>query len=352
MHSERINNLKQYFKEKILILDGAMGTMLQANKLQEDDFRGAKFKKWNIDLKGNGDVLNITNKKIIKDIHGKYLEAGADIILTNTFNSNNISQSDYNLEEFASEMNFNAAKIAREIADIYSDRNPEKLRFVAGAIGPTNKTASISPRVDDPGFRDIYFDELKGVYKECALSLIDGGVDLLILETVFDTLNAKAGIFAINEINKENSLEVPLMISGTLTDLSGRNLSGQTVEAFWNSVRHGNPISIGLNCSFGAENLTPAIQELSRVADTYVSAYPNAGLPNPMGEYDEKPEKTASLVGEWAKEGIVNIIGGCCGSTPQHIEKIFKEVTKYSPRAIPKIKKTMKLSGLEPFGVI
>ena len=349
---DRINNLISYLKKRILIMDGAMGTMIQKQNLSESDFRNSKFKKWSIDLKGNGDVLNITNSKIIKDVHSAFLHSGADIILTNTFNSNKISQSDYGLEDYSNDMNYSAAKLAREVADKFSDKNPDKIRFVAGAIGPTNKTASISPKVDDPAYRNISFDELKNVYRESAISLIDGGVDFLILETIFDTLNAKAGIFAIGEINQKKNYKIPLMISGTITDFSGRNLSGQTVEAFWNSVRHAEPLSIGLNCSFGAERLTPALEELSRVADTHILAYPNAGLPNPMGQYDETPEATASYLAQWAKNGIINIVGGCCGTTPEHIKQIYDEVSKYSPRLIPKIKKSMKLSGLEPFGII
>ncbi|PPR79303.1 MAG: Methionine synthase [Alphaproteobacteria bacterium MarineAlpha2_Bin1] len=351
-HQDRINNLISSLKKRILIIDGAMGTMIQKKDLSESDFRSSKFENWSIDLKGNGDVLNITNSEIINSIHSAFLDAGADIILTNTFNSNKISQSDYGLEDYSTEMNFSAAKLARSVADKFTDKNPDKIRFVAGAIGPTNKTASISPKVDDPAYRNVSFDELKDVYKESAISLIDGGVDFLILETIFDTLNAKAGIFAVGEINQKRSHKVPLMISGTITDFSGRNLSGQTVEAFWNSVRHAEPLSIGLNCSFGAERLTPAVEELSRVADTNILAYPNAGLPNPMGEYDETPDTTASYIAEWAKNGIINIVGGCCGTTPEHIKKIYEQVSLYSPRVIPKIEKTIKLSGLEPFGVI
>ena len=352
LHKDRIINLKKSLKERILVLDGAMGTMIQQHNLSESDFRNSKFQNWSIDLRGNGDVLNLTNSKIIRSVHSAFLDSGADIILTNTFNSNKISQSDYGLEDYSNEMNYSAAKLAREVADKFSDKDPGKMRFVAGAIGPTNKTASISPKVEDPAYRNISFDELKDVYRESALSLIDGGVDFLILETIFDTLNAKAGIFAIGEINQKRKCKIPLMISGTITDFSGRNLSGQTVEAFWNSVRHAQPLSIGLNCSFGAELLTPAIEELSRVADTNILAYPNAGLPNPMGHYDETPGKTASYLANWAKSGIINIVGGCCGTTPDHIKKIYEEVSKYSPRLIPKIKKTIKLSGLEPFGII
>tara|TARA_B100001121_G_scaffold310691_1_gene344084 strand:- start:19615 stop:20679 length:1065 start_codon:yes stop_codon:yes gene_type:complete len=348
----RINNLLNYLNKRILIMDGAMGTMIQKKNLSESDFRNSRFKNWSIDLKGNGDVLNITNSKVISDVHSAFLDSGADIILTNTFNSNKISQSDYGLEDHSTEMNYSAALLARKVADKFSDKNPEKIRFVAGAIGPTNKTASISPKVDDPAYRNVSFDELKDVYKEAAISLIDGGVDFLILETIFDTLNAKAGIFAIGEINQKRTYKIPLMISGTITDFSGRNLSGQTVEAFWNSVKHAEPLSIGLNCSFGAERLTPALEELSRVADTNILAYPNAGLPNPMGEYDETPELTASYLAQWAKNGIINIVGGCCGTTPEHINRISKEVSRFSPRAVPKIEKTLKLSGLEPFGIL
>ncbi len=345
---KRIDLLNKSLQKRILVLDGAMGTLIQSYKLNEADFRGNKFENWSNDLKGNNDVLCLTQPGIISEIHDKYLQSGADIIITNSFNSNRISQSDYGLEEFTYDLNFNAAKIARDSADNWSNKTPNKTRFVAGSLGPTNRTASISPKVDDPAFRNTSFEELRKVYKESALGLLDGGVDILILETIFDTLNAKAAIYSLGEILEEKSQEIPIMISGTITDMSGRNLSGQTVEAFWYSVRHISPITIGLNCSFGAEDLRVPIQDLSRIADTYICAYPNAGLPNHMGEYDEQPETTAKLISEWAREGFVNVVGGCCGTTPEHIKKISEAVKNIAPRVITSKKKALRLSGLEP----
>lgn len=347
--TERIQQLKASVKDRILILDGAMGTMIQRYKLEEADYRGQSYKDWPSDLKGNNDLLSLTQPDIIKEIQSQYLEAGSDIIETNTFNATTISMADYGMEELAYDINVAAAKIAREVADEQTEKTPDKPRFVAGAIGPTNRTASISPDVNNPGFRNVTFDELVIAYKEQTKGLIEGGVDAIMIETIFDTLNAKAAGFAVLEAFKECDITLPIMISGTITDLSGRNLSGQTVEAFYHSLNHLKPFSIGLNCSFGAEQLRPYIQEIHNAADCFVSAYPNAGLPNEMGEYDESPEEMAAKIEPWAKDGLLNIIGGCCGSTPDHIRAIAKAVEPHSPRTIPEIETKMRLSGLEPF---
>ena len=346
---ERIAALKREAKERILILDGAMGTMIQRYKLDEAGYRGARFKDHKRDLKGNNDLLVLTQPKIISAIHNAYLEAGADIVETNTFNAQAISQSDYGLEDIAYEMNVAAAKLAREAADAWTKKTPEKPRFVAGAIGPTNRTASISPDVNNPGFRNVNFDALVEAYTTQARGLIEGGVDIILIETVFDTLNAKAAGFAVEQVFDELGVELPIMISGTITDLSGRNLSGQTPEAFWYSMQHLKPFSIGLNCSFGAEQLRPSVDEIAHVAGTYVSVYPNAGLPNEMGEYDESPEFMAGLLEEWARDGLINIVGGCCGTTPDHIRAIAAAVSKYPPRKVPQVAHRLRLSGLEPF---
>jgi 5-methyltetrahydrofolate--homocysteine methyltransferase len=335
--------------ERILIIDGAMGTMIQRHKLDEAGYRGARFKDWQRDIKGNNDLLVLTQPKIIAEIHEAYLEAGADILETNTFNAQRISMADYGMEELAYEMNVAAAKIARAAADKWTKKTPDKPRFVAGAVGPTNRTASISPKVSDPGYRNVDFDELREAYKEQVRGLIDGGVDIILIETIFDTLNAKAAGFATLEVFEEKGVELPVMISGTITDLSGRTLSGQTPEAFWYSMRHLKPFSIGLNCALGAETMRPYLAELSSVAGTRISAYPNAGLPNAMGEYDETPDDMACQMEPWAKDGIVNVVGGCCGSTPDHIAHIAEHVAKYKPRQIPAIAPKMRLSGLEPF---
>ena len=305
--------------KRILIIDGAMGTMIQRHKLDEAGYRGARFKDWQRDVKGNNDLLVLTQPQIIGEIHEEYLEAGADIIETNTFNAQRISMADYGMEELAYEMNVAAAKIARAAADKWTKKTPDKPRFVAGAVGPTNRTASISPKVSDPGFRNVDFDELREAYKEQVRGLIDGGVDIILIETIFDTLNAKAAGVATLEVFEEKGIELPIMISGTITDRSGRTLSGQTPEAFWYSMRHLKPFSIGLNCALGAELMRPYLAELALVADARISAYPNAGLPNAMGEYDETPDDMACEIEPWAKDGIVNIVGGCCGSTPEHI---------------------------------
>ena len=336
-------------EERILIIDGAMGTMIQRHKLDEAGYRGARFKDWKRDVKGNNDLLVLTQPQIIAEIHGAYLAAGADIIETNTFNAQAISMADYGMEALAYEINVAAARIARTAADKWTKKTPEKLRFVAGAVGPTNRTASISPKVSDPGFRNVDFDELREAYKEQVRGLIDGGVDIILIETIFDTLNAKAAGFATLEVFEEKDIELPVMISGTITDRSGRTLSGQTPEAFWYSMRHLKPFSIGLNCALGAEPMRPYLAELANVADARISAYPNAGLPNAMGEYDETPDDMACQMEPWAKDGIVNIVGGCCGSTPEHIAHIAEHVKKYRPRRIPEIAPKMRLSGLEPF---
>jgi 5-methyltetrahydrofolate--homocysteine methyltransferase len=335
--------------QRILIIDGAMGTMIQRHKLDEAGYRGERFKDWPRDIKGNNDLLVLTQPQIIADIHEAYLEAGADILETNTFNAQAISLADYGMQDLAYEINVAAAKIARAAADKWSRKTPEKPRFVAGAVGPTNRTASLSPDVNNPGFRNVDFDTLREAYKEQIRGLMEGGVDIIIIETIFDTLNAKAAGFATLEVFDEKGIELPIMVSGTITDRSGRTLSGQTPEAFWYSMRHLRPFSIGLNCALGAELMRPYLAELSSVADTRISAYPNAGLPNAMGEYDETPDDMACQMEPWAKDGIVNIVGGCCGSTPDHIRHIAEHVAKFAPRKIPTLAPRMRLSGLEPF---
>ena len=346
---ERIAALKREAKQRILILDGAMGTMIQRYKLDEAGYRGARFKDHGHDLKGNNHLLVLSQPAIISAIHNAYLEAGADIIETNTFNSQSISQSDYGLADIAQELNVAASRLAREAADAWTARTPDKPRFVAGAIGPTNRTASISPDVNNPGFRNVSFDALVQAYAVQARGLIEGGVDIILIETIFDTLNAKAAGFAVEQIFDEMGVRLPIMLSDTITDLSGRNLSGQTPEAFWYSLKHLEPFSVGLNCSFGAEQLRPSVAEIGAVADTLVSVYPNAGLPNEMGEYDETAEHMAGLLEEWAKDGLINIVGGCCGTTPEHIRAIAETVAKYPPRHVPEVPHKMRLSGLEPF---
>jgi 5-methyltetrahydrofolate--homocysteine methyltransferase len=346
---ERIAALKHAASERILILDGAMGTMIQRYKLGEAEYRGARFKDHPRDLKGNNDLLVLTQPKVIGEIHNAYLEAGADIVETNTFNAQAISQADYGLESVVHELNVEAARLAREAADAWTKKTPEKPRFVAGAIGPTNRTASISPDVNNPGFRNVSFDALVEAYAEQTRGLIEGGADAILIETVFDTLNAKAAAFAVEQVFEELGVELPMMLSGTITDLSGRNLSGQTPEAFWYSLKHVRPFSVGMNCSFGAEQLRPSVDEIAHVADTLVSVYPNAGLPNEMGEYDETPEHMAGLLEEWARDGLINIVGGCCGTTPDHIRAIAAAVAKFPPRKVPRVSHKMRLSGLEPF---
>ena len=338
-------------KNRVLVLDGAMGSLIQNYKLTEDDFRGERFKDFKYELQGNNDLLSITKPSVIREIHEAYLDAGADIIETNTFNANRISQSDYHLESLAYEINFEAARIAKEAADRFTHINPAKPRFVAGAIGPTNKTTSLSPKVEDPGYRAVYFDEMKDCYYEQIKGLIDGGADILLIETVFDTLNAKAAIFAIEKLLAEYKKRIPVMISGTITDASGRTLSGQTVEAFINSVSHIDLLSIGLNCSLGAQEMRPYLEELSRKAPFNISAYPNAGLPNQFGEYDETPELMSGYIKDFTDNNFVNIIGGCCGTTPEHIRELAKIAEKASPHKKAEINSNLRLSGLEPLTI-
>lgn len=335
--------------DRVLIKDGPYGTEIQRAKLSPDDYAGNTGLKQ--DQKGNNDLVNLTQPHVIRAICDSYIAAGATVLATNTFNANRISQADYGAEALVHDINVSAAKIIREACDEATARDAVP-RFVCGAMGPTNKTLSLSPDVEDPGFREVSFDEVKDVYREQAAALVDGGSDFILIETVFDTLNCKAAIMAVKELEAERGEEIPLMISLTLTDLSGRNLSGHTVEAFWNTVRHAKPATIGLNCSFGAEQLRPHVQLLSDVADTLLMAYPNAGLPNEMGEYDELPETTASFLKLWAENGRANILGGCCGSTPEHIAAIAKAVESIStPRAIPERETRMQLAGLEPFTI-
>lgn len=328
--------LSECLDERILIIDGAMGTMIQRHKLKEADYRGTRFADWHTDVKGNNDLLSITQPEIIEGIHRQYLDAGADIIETNTFSSTSIAQADYDMQELAYELNVASAQCARKAADEYTTKDPTKPRFVAGAIGPLNKTLSLSPDVNNPGYRAVTFDEVAAAYTEQVKGLVDGGVDILLVETIFDTLNAKAAIFAIKQyFHKLGRPELPIMISGTITDASGRTLSGQTLEAFYVSVMHANPLSVGLNCALGASEMRPHVEELAQIASCYTSAYPNAGLPNAFGEYDEQPHQTAHIIEEWAKEGWVNIVGGCCGTTPDHIRHIADEVKKFPTRVLP-----------------
>jgi len=331
-------DIKEILKQRILIIDGAMGTMIQRHKLEEEDYRGDRFKDWHTDVKGNNDLLSITQPQIIQNIHELYLEAGADIIETNTFSSTTIAQADYDMQALAYELNIASAKCARHAADKYTALNPAKPRFVAGAIGPLNKTLSLSPDVNNPGFRAVTFDEVAAAYTEQISGLVDGGVDIILVETIFDTLNAKAAIYAIkNYFRKEHKKELPIMISGTITDASGRTLSGQTLEAFYISVMHASPLSVGLNCALGAQEMRPHVEELSAIANCFTSAYPNAGLPNAFGEYDEQPHETAHIIEEWAKEGWLNIVGGCCGTTPDHIKHIADAVKHFKPRVQPAV---------------
>jgi len=370
-----MSNIESALASRILIIDGAMGTMIQRYKLEEADYRGERFKDWPSDLKGNNDLLSLTRPDIIKEIHKQYLEAGADIIETNTFSSTAIAQADYNMQSLAYELNVASAKIARLAIEEYSKPNVQRLtpnanekaanrqpttanrqppsanrqpptvnhprptanqKFVAGAIGPMNKTLSLSPDVNNPGFRSVSFDDVSEAYYEQVKGLVDGGVDILLIETIFDTLNAKAAIFAIKKYFRDTKKQaLPIMISGTITDASGRTLSGQTLEAFYTSVAHARPLSVGLNCALGAAEMRPHIAELSKIASCYTSAYPNAGLPNSMGVYEEEPEETAHFLEEWAREGYVNIVGGCCGTTPEHIRHIAEQVKKFEPRRLP-----------------
>ncbi|MBT6327301.1 MAG: methionine synthase, partial [Candidatus Thioglobus sp.] len=341
--------LQSLLEQRILLLDGAMGTMIQKHKLSEEDYRGERFSDWHILVQGNNDLLSLTQPKIIQDIHRSYLEVGADIVETNTFNATKTSMSDYQMEEFAYEINVESARLAKAACDEFS--TADKPRFVAGVIGPTSRTCSLSPDVNDPGFRNVTFDELVEVYMDSTRGLIEGGADIILIETIFDTLNAKAAIFAVQEVFEQDNIELPIMISGTITDASGRTLSGQMTEAFYNSLRHAKPISIGLNCALGPDLLRQYVAEMSRVADTYVSAHPNAGLPNEFGEYDLGTITMSKQVGEWAESGLVNILGGCCGSTPEHIKCIADAIENLPPRKIPNIKPECRLSGLEAFNI-
>jgi 5-methyltetrahydrofolate--homocysteine methyltransferase len=329
-----VKKIEDILKERILILDGAMGTMIQRHKLEEGDFRGDRFKNHSHLLKGNNDLLSITRPDIIKDIHAQYFEAGADIAETNTFSGTTIAQADYHLEHIVYELNFQSAKIAKEVAVEFTQREPDKPRFVAGAVGPTNRTLSISPNVNDPGYRAVTFDQLKVAYKEQVKGLMDGGADILLVETIFDTLNAKAALFGIQELFDEEGKTLPIMVSGTITDASGRTLSGQTTEAFLISVSHVPLLSVGLNCALGARQLRPYLQILNEQSPFFVSAYPNAGLPNEFGQYDEGPEEMGTQINEFLKEGLVNILGGCCGTTPAHIKVIAELAKKYKPREV------------------
>jgi 5-methyltetrahydrofolate--homocysteine methyltransferase len=324
--------LKQLLSQRILFLDGAMGTMIQSYKLEENDYRGERFADWSCDLQGNNDLLSLTQPDIIKAIHRAYFDAGADIVETNTFNATCIAMADYKMESLAYEINLESVRLAKEVAAEVTALNPDKPRFVAGTLGPTNRTASMSPEVNDPGFRNISFDELVDAYTEAMRGMCDAGVDIILIETIFDTLNAKAAIFAVEQYFDVLGYKLPVMISGTITDASGRTLSGQTAAAFWNSLSHVEPISIGFNCALGAKELRQYIEEVSNIADTHISAHPNAGLPNEFGEYDESPEDMAAELLDWAANGYLNIIGGCCGTSPEHIKAIIDAVQKYPPR--------------------
>lgn len=330
-------DIRKQLEDRVLVLDGAMGTMIQRYNLQEDDFRGDRFKNLDVDLKGNNDLLSITRPQIIQEIHELYLEAGADIVETNTFSGTTIAQADYNMEDAVYDINFESARIARLACDKFTKMNPDKPRYVAGAMGPTNKTASMSPNVSNPGFRAVSFDELAIAYKEQARGLIEGGSDLLLIETIFDTLNAKAAIFGVLELYEEIGRELPIMISGTITDASGRTLSGQTVEAFLISLSHAPLLSIGLNCALGAKQLKPYLQTLSKYSPNFISVYPNAGLPNEFGEYDQGPEEMANQVKAFLDDKLVNIFGGCCGTTPDHIKKMADLASEYSPRILKEV---------------
>ncbi|UGB39092.1 homocysteine S-methyltransferase family protein [Frateuria soli] len=346
LHPDRVARLEQALRERILILDGAMGTMLQGHALDESGFRGERFAHGHdsrhehvhpgsCDLKGNNDLLSLTRPELIRGVHEAYLEAGADLVETNTFNSTRISQADYHLQHLAFELNLEGARLARAACDAHTTRTPERPRFAIGVLGPTSRTASLSPDVNDPGFRNVTFEELAGNYRESASGLIDGGVDILMVETIFDTLNAKAALFALSELFRERGARLPVMISGTITDRSGRTLSGQTAEAFYYSIAHARPLAVGLNCALGAADLRPHVQTLADIADCYVSTHPNAGLPNAFAEYDETPEQMAAVVGGFARDGLLNLVGGCCGTTPAHIAAIAEAVRGCVPRRLP-----------------
>ena len=343
---EKAEQLREIGSQRILIKDGPYGSMIQSYKLDEEGFRGGRT--FNHDQKGNNDLLNLTRPDVVGEICNAYLDAGADIVATNTFNSNSISLSDYGITGMAREINVAAAKLTRACADAATARAPSKPRFVAGALGPTNKTLSVSPKVSDPGFRAVTFDEVKDMYREQIDGLLDGGVDFILVETVFDTLNAKAALVAVDEAGEARGEVLPVMVSMTLTDLAGRNLSGQTVEAFWHSVRHAKPITMGLNCSFGATELHPYVQALNPQVDSMLCIYPNAGLPNELGAYDEPPEMTGKLVKGWAENGWINVVGGCCGTTPAHIKAIAEAVKGITPRTWHVLPPALRLSGMEP----
>ena len=351
--STRIAALHKAARERILILDGSWGVMFQKRGLTEEDFRAERFKDYDGQMKGNNDILCLTRPDIVAELHDAYYGAGADISETNTFSATVVAQDDYRLgADVVRDINYEGARLAVEAANRWTEKEPHTPRFVAGSIGPTNRTLSISPDVNDPGFRAVSFDEVYEAYKQQARALHEGGVDLFLVETIFDTLNAKAAIKAILDLQDEGYEALPLWISGTITDRSGRPLSGQTAEAFWHSVRHAKPFAVGFNCALGGELMRPFIAELSRVADTLVAAYPNAGLPNAMGEYDEQPHETAHFIEEWARAGLVNIVGGCCGTTPEHIRHVAEEVAGLPPRVIPERPTAMRLSGLEPFELV
>ena len=349
--SNKHAQLNATLKQRILILDGAMGTMIQEHKLEEQDYRGERFKDWHVLIKGNNDLLSLTQPKIIADIHRSFLNAGADIIETNTFNATTISMEDYDMANFSREINLESAKLARSLCDEFTAKNPAKPRYVAGVLGPTSKTCSISPDVNDPGYRNITFDKLVTAYVESTLALMEGDVDLILIETIFDTLNAKAALFAVEEAFEQAGRTLPVMISGTITDASGRTLSGQTTEAFYNSIRHIKPLSIGLNCALGPDLLRQYVEELSRVCETYVSVHPNAGLPNEFGEYDLEADDMAKEIIDWGKSGFINIVGGCCGTTPEHIRAFAKGLEDVAPRKLPELEVRMRLSGLEAFNL-
>ncbi|MDX9998637.1 MAG: homocysteine S-methyltransferase family protein [Phenylobacterium sp.] len=347
--AERIEQLKAAARERVLILDGSWGVMFQKRGLSEEDFRGERFKDHPVNLKGNNDILCLTRPDIVAELHDQYYAAGADISETNTFSSTVIAQADYGTQGAVRDINLAGARIAREVADRWTAKEPHKPRFVAGSIGPLNVMLSMSSDVNDPGARKVNFEQVYAAYREQVLALHEGGVDLFLIETITDTLNCKAALKAILDLEDEGLEPLPIWISGTITDRSGRTLSGQTVEAFWNSVRHAKPFAVGLNCALGAELMRPHIAELARIADTLVSAYPNAGLPNAMGEYDEQPGQTAHALHEWAEHGLVNILGGCCGTTPDHIRHVAEAVKGVKPRQPPVRERAMRLAGLEPF---
>ena len=326
--------IKDLLQKRVLILDGAMGTMLQRYKFTEEDFRGERFKDWEHPLQGNNDLLSLTQPEAIAEVHRKYFAAGADIVETNTFSGTTIAMADYHMENLVYELNYESARIAKEVAKEFTAKEPDKPRFVAGSIGPTNKTASMSPDVNDPGFRAVSFDELRIAYKQQVEALLDGGADILLVETIFDTLNAKAALFAIEEVKEERNVDVPIMVSGTITDASGRTLSGQTAEAFLISISHIPILSVGFNCALGAKQLVPHLEVISAKSNYAISAHPNAGLPNAFGEYDETPEQMAEQIREYVEKGLVNIVGGCCGTTPEHITAIAEVVEKYDPREL------------------